>query len=67
MALSLLGFNLGIGMMQLFVIALTMPWLILLARAPLYTPVRVVGAASLRSLRWAGSASVWGTPTRSVR
>ncbi|WP_456831076.1 HupE/UreJ family protein [Deinococcus sp. UYEF24] len=34
-ALSLLGFNLGIEAMQLLVIAVTMPWLILLARTPL--------------------------------
>ena len=54
MALSLLGFNLGIEMMQLVIIALTMPWLVLLARTPLYTPVRVVGAslAGVAALGW---------------
>ncbi|GGR23314.1 hypothetical protein GCM10008957_39070 [Deinococcus ruber] len=56
-ALSLLGFNLGIEAMQLLVIAVTMPWLILLARTPLYPPVRVVGAsiAVLASLGWLGA------------
>ena len=52
--LSLLGFNLGIEAMQLFIIALTMPWLILLARTPFYTPLRVVGAslAGVAALGW---------------
>jgi HupE / UreJ protein len=56
MALSLLGFNLGIEVMQLLIIAVTMPWLILLARTPAYTPVRVVGAlaALLAALGWLG-------------
>ncbi|WP_219722151.1 HupE/UreJ family protein [Deinococcus planocerae] len=55
-ALSLLGFNLGIEAMQLLVIAVTMPWLILLAQTRLYPPVRVVGAslAVLASLGWLG-------------
>ncbi len=44
-ALSLLGLNLGIEAMQLIVIAVTMPWLILLAQTRLYSPVRVVGAS----------------------
>ena len=45
MALSILGFNLGIELMQLFVIALTIPWLLLLARTPAYGTVRLAGAA----------------------
>ncbi|WP_216326638.1 HupE/UreJ family protein [Deinococcus aestuarii] len=55
-ALSLLGFNLGIEAMQLIVIAVTMPWLILLAQTRLYTPVRTLGAslAVLASLGWLG-------------
>ncbi|WP_233454721.1 HupE/UreJ family protein [Hymenobacter negativus] len=44
MALSILGFNIGIELMQLFVIALTVPWLILLSRTPSYAAVRVAGA-----------------------
>ena len=42
MVLSLLGFNLGIEVMQLFIIAITMPWLILLARTPAYRFVRLL-------------------------
>lgn len=63
-ALSLLGFNLGIEAMQLVVIAVTMPWLILLARTPLYPPVRVVGAslAALASLGWLGDRVGWSNP-----
>ena len=42
---SILGFNLGIELMQLLVIALTVPWLVLLSQTPAYPAVRVVGAA----------------------
>jgi hypothetical protein len=54
LVLSLFGFNLGIELMQLFMIALTMPWLILLARTQFYTPVRIIGAtvAAVASLGW---------------
>lgn len=45
MALSILGFNLGIELMQLFVIGLTIPWLLLLSRTPAYEAVRRTGAA----------------------
>ncbi len=44
MALSVLGFNLGIELMQLLVIACTVPWLILLSRTPAYPWVRNGGA-----------------------
>lgn len=56
MALSLLGFNLGIEAMQLVVIALTIPWLILLARTPFYAPVQTMGAllAGFAALGWLG-------------
>ena len=55
-ALSLLGFNLGVELVQVLIIALTLPWLLLLARTPLYTPVRVAGAAvaALAALGWFG-------------
>ncbi|PNY79409.1 hypothetical protein CVO96_19330 [Deinococcus koreensis] len=55
-ALSLLGFNLGIEAMQLLVIAVTMPWLMVLAPTRLYPPVRILGAtvAALASLGWLG-------------
>ena len=55
MALSILGFNLGIELMQLVVIALTIPWLILLSRTPAYRPVRLTGAflAAVAAVAWA--------------
>ena len=54
MVLSLLGFNLGIELMQLLVIAMIMPSLILLARTPLYTGIRIFGAtlATIAALGW---------------
>jgi hypothetical protein len=54
MALSILGFNLGIELMQLFVIALTMPWLLLLSRTAAYPVVRVGGAllAGIAAVAW---------------
>ncbi|WP_432489136.1 HupE/UreJ family protein [Kineococcus sp. SYSU DK018] len=42
--LSLLGFNLGIELMQLLVVALVLPCFVVLARTRWYRPVRVVGA-----------------------
>jgi HupE / UreJ protein len=55
MALSILGFNLGIELMQLFVIGLTVPWLILLSRTSAYPVVRVLGAvlAAVAAGGWA--------------
>ena len=63
-ALSLLGFNLGIELMQLLIIVFTMPWLIVLARTPLYTFVRVVGAvvAALAAVGWFGERVGWANP-----
>lgn len=54
MALSILGFNLGIELMQLFVIALTIPWLMLLSRTPAYPTVRLTGAflAAIAAVAW---------------
>ena len=54
MASSVLGFNLGIEAFQVFVILVTMPWLILLARTCLYAPFRVVGAclAGVAAAAW---------------
>jgi hypothetical protein len=54
MALSILGFNLGIELMQLLVIALTIPWLILLSRTPTYQYIRVGGAllAGIAAAAW---------------
>ncbi len=53
-ALSILGFNMGIELMQLFVVAITVPWLIILSKKTIYTPVRITGAifASLAAIVW---------------
>ncbi|MCK8616691.1 HupE/UreJ family protein [Gordonia sp. C13] len=52
--LSLLGFNLGIELMQLGVVLLTLPSLVVLSRTNWYRPVRVLGAlcAALASIGW---------------
>jgi hypothetical protein len=54
MALSILGFNLGIELMQLFVIALVVPWLIFLSRTDIYKWIRISGAvlAAIAALAW---------------
>jgi hypothetical protein len=54
MAQSILGFNIGIELMQIFVIVLTMPWLLLLSLTPAYPGVRVGGAslAAIAALSW---------------
>ena len=54
LAATVLGFNLGIELMQLIVVAFTIPWLILLARTPAYSPLRIGGAifAAAASLGW---------------
>jgi hypothetical protein len=54
LSLSILGFNLGIELMQILVIALTAPWLILLGLTPAHAPVRIGGAlfAALASCGW---------------
>ncbi len=56
MALSILGFNIGIELMQLFVIAITVPWLILLSLTPSYKWVRIIGAvsAAIAAIAWIG-------------
>lgn len=52
--LSVLGFNLGVEAMQLLVLALIVPWLVLLTATPLYSPFRLAGAAfaSVAALAW---------------
>jgi len=54
MVLSIFGFNIGIELMQLFVILLIIPWLILLSKLPVYRFVRVFGAvfASIAAIAW---------------
>lgn len=54
MALSILGFNIGIELMQLAVIAVTVPWLIILSRTGVYQFIRVGGAifAGIAAIAW---------------
>ncbi|AUD06108.1 HupE/UreJ family protein [Spirosoma pollinicola] len=54
MALSILGFNIGIELMQLLVVALTVPWLMLLSQTRVYPFVRTAGAvlAGVAALAW---------------
>ncbi|WP_432504749.1 HupE/UreJ family protein [Kineococcus arenarius] len=54
LVLSLLGFNLGIELMQLLVVALVLPCFVVLARTRWYRPVRVVGAvcAAVAAAGW---------------
>lgn len=44
LALSIFGFNLGIELMQLFIIALIIPWPIILSKSPVYKLFRIAGA-----------------------
>lgn len=54
MAYSILGFNVGIELMQLFVILCTVPWLILLSKYPVHRIIRIAGGtfAIIASLGW---------------
>lgn len=54
MALSILGFNIGIELMQLFVILCTMPWLIIISKNGLYSWLRIGGSliALVASIGW---------------
>lgn len=54
LVLSIFGFNLGIELMQLFIIALIVPWLIILSKTPVYKPFRITGAilAVIASVAW---------------
>lgn len=56
LALSILGFNLGIELMQLAVVLMIVPWLILLSRTRFYSPVRLTGAvfAGVAAIAWIG-------------
>lgn len=53
-ALSILGFNLGIEIMQLVVIAVTVPWLVMLSLTPAYKWIRPIGAtlAGIAAVAW---------------
>jgi HupE / UreJ protein len=54
MGLSILGFNIGIELMQLGIMALILPSLILLSQTKLYPPFRIGGAivASIAATAW---------------
>lgn len=54
MILSVMGFNIGIELMQLFIIAITIPWLIILSKQNRYLGIRIGGAifAGLAALAW---------------
>ena len=63
--LSILGFNIGIELMQIFVLLVTMPWLLLLARTPAYPPFRVVAATAsgIAALGWMAERALgWPNP-----
>jgi hypothetical protein len=54
MALSILGFNLGIESMQLFIVLLIVPWMIMLSSISIYKLVRFLGSsiAAVASMAW---------------
>jgi len=54
MVLSILGFNIGIELMQLFVIGITVPWIILLSQSLIYSYFRNFSAilAGIAALAW---------------
>jgi hypothetical protein len=54
MGVSILGFNLGIELMQLAVIAVIVPWLFMLSRTSFYTGIRITGAvlSAIAALAW---------------
>ena len=56
MAMTILGFNLGIELMQLVIVLMIVPALILLSRERIYVPLRIAGAtlAALAAVIWIG-------------
>jgi hypothetical protein len=54
--MTVLGFNLGIELMQLAILVATVPWLLWLARTPVYGMLRLGGAAAacVAALGWIG-------------
>ncbi|MFT4203073.1 MAG: HupE/UreJ family protein [Chitinophagaceae bacterium] len=54
LVLSILGFNIGIELMQLFIISVTVPWLILMSVTPYYKWFRMVMAvlSAVVALAW---------------
>lgn len=68
LALSLLGFNLGVEAMQLVIIGLTVPLLVLLSRGPSYRALRIGGAAfgAMAALGWIAERAFGVRPPTSV-
>jgi hypothetical protein len=68
LALSVLGFNLGIEIMQIFVVALIVPWLIILSQRSIYKWVRITGAmiAAMAAIGWIFQRSLKHDNTLSV-
>jgi len=64
LVLSLLGFNLGIEIMQLIVVALVLPPLVLLARSGRYQTLRVVGAGAtaVAAVGWLAARTGFSNP-----
>ena len=54
--LAVLGFNVGIELMQVAILVATVPWLLSLARTRVYAPLRVsaAAAAAVAALGWIG-------------
>lgn len=63
LAISLLGFNLGIEAMQLLVVAMVVPALLMLGRTPAYAAVRLTGAlfAGVAAIAWMGERALGWT------
>lgn len=57
LVMTILGFNLGIELMQLAIVIMVVPALILLGRSQTYAPVRTAGAAlaAVAALCWIGA------------
>jgi hypothetical protein len=69
LAAALLAFNVGIELMQLCVVALTVPWLVLLSRSVAYAPIRIAGAtfAAAAALGWIAERALgWPNPLNTV-
>jgi hypothetical protein len=65
MALAIFGFNVGIEIMQLAVVAAAVPWLVLLARTRLYPAFRTAGSVfgAVAALGWIGQRAFgWSNP-----
>jgi HupE / UreJ protein len=54
MGLSILGFNLGIEIMQLGIITLILPWLLMMSQTKMYRPFRIVCAtlSGIAAIAW---------------